>query len=101
MRALLRCRFFEARRPWVSWLVSAVTFAIAIGSCTNFLAAQFDMWQTALLALAVTVGIWHLEPPVGVLAQFLRLLRQAPLTVKEVAGLVPRRVIGDLSCCPV
>lgn len=80
-----------ARRSWVSGLVSAGTFVVAIGAFTDFLTERLGTWQTAALALAVTVTILVLAPPLEVLAQLLRSFRQAELSVEEVPGRVSRR----------
>lgn len=88
-------RFFgsvvgAARRSWVSGLVSAGTFVVAIGAFTDFLTERLGTLETAALALAATAAIAVFAPPLVWLAQFLRSLRQAEVTVEEVAGPVPR-----------
>jgi len=88
MRGFLRHVISTARRSWVSGLVSAGTFVIAIGAFTDFVIDQLGTWQTAAVALAVTAFIVILAPPLESLSQFLRSLGKE-LSVEEVAGPVP------------
>lgn len=77
------------RRPWVSGLLTIGTSAVTLAAFTTFLIEQFGAWQTAALALVVTVVVVLLASPLEALVQVLLSLRQRGVTVEEVVGPVP------------